>query len=73
MARQKQNHFIPKVRKVYLTKAEIDSLKEFSDDNLCIGTVEISQSSEGGIGYITKVQVRGLSETLTDITDIDSW
>ena len=58
---------------IYLTKAEVDSLKEFCVDNLAIGTVRIEQSSGGGIGYVTKVQVDNLPKTLTDITDIDSW
>ena len=60
-------------RMVILTKAEVDSLKEFCDYNLERGSVEITQNSSSGIGLITKVQVRNLPETLTDITDIDSW
>jgi hypothetical protein len=60
-------------KKVYLTKEEVNSLKEFCDDNLAIGTVLITQSSESGIGLTTKVMVKDLPETLTDITDIDSW
>ena len=60
-------------RMVILTKAEVDSLKEFCDYNLEVGSVEITQNSNSGIGLITKVQVRNLPETLTDITDIDSW
>ena len=58
---------------VYLTKDEIDSLKEFSDYNLAVGTVKLTQEGGNGIGFITKVQVSNLPETLTDITDIDSW
>ena len=60
-------------RMVILTKAEVDSLKEFCDYNLEVGSVEITQNSSSGIGLITNVQVRNLPETLTDITDIDSW
>ena len=60
-------------RMVILTKAEVDSLKEFCDYNLEVGSVEITQNSNSGIGLITKVQVRNLPETLTDITNIDSW
>ena len=56
----------------YLTKAEVDSLKEFCDDNLAVGTVKIQQES-AGVGVVTKVMVNDLPETLTDITDIDSW
>ena len=73
MAKLKQSNFIPKVRKIFLTKAEVDSLKKFSDDNLCVGTVEISQTFKGGIGFVTNVQVKDLPETLTNITDLDSW
>lgn len=73
MAKPKQSNFIPKVRKIFLTKAEVDSLKEFSDNNLCTGNIEVYQYSEGGIGFVTKVQVRDLPETLMDITDLDSW
>ena len=58
---------------ISLTKAEVDSLKDFCDDNLAVGTVEIIQSSDSGIGYTTKVMVKDLPETLTDITDISSW
>ena len=61
------------MKKIYLTATEVDSLKSFCDDNSVSGAVEITQSSEGGIGLITKVQVVDLPETLTDITDIDSW
>ena len=60
-------------RMVILTKAEVDSLKEFCDYNLEVGSVEITQNSNSGIGLITKVQVKNLPETLTDITDIGSW
>lgn len=58
---------------IQLSKKEVNSLKEFCDDNLAIGTVLITQSSESGIGLTTKVMVKDLPETLTDITDIDSW
>ena len=60
-------------RRVALTKEEVNSLKEFCDDNLTRGSVIITQSQESGIGLITKVMVKDLPETLTDITDIDSW
>ena len=60
-------------RIVTLTKDEVESLKEFCDDNLEIGSVEIIQNSNSGIGLVTKVQVKNLPETLTDITDINSW
>ena len=62
---------MPKI--MFMTKAEVDSLKKFCDENLAIGQVEITQSHSSGIGTTTKVQVRDLPETLTDITDIDSW
>ena len=58
---------------ISLTKAEVDSLKDFCDNNLAVGTVEISQLSDSGIGYTTKVMVKDLAETLTDITDISLW
>lgn len=58
---------------ISLSKEEVNSLKEFCDDNLAVGTVEILQSSESGIGYTTKVQVKDLPETLTDITDMSTW
>lgn len=60
-------------KKIILTKAEVDSLKEFCDSNLCVGVVEIYQDHGSGIGNTTRVQVKDLPETLTDITDIDSW
>ena len=60
------------IQKAELTKAEIDSLKEFADSNLERGTIDIVQGSNG-LGMITTVQVHGLPETLTDITDVDSW
>lgn len=62
---------MPKI--MFMTKAEVDALKEFCDDNLAMGQVEIQQSHDSGIGTTTKVQVRDLPETLTDITDLDSW
>jgi hypothetical protein len=62
-----------KVERINLTKEEVNSLKEFCDDNLAIGTVIVTQSSELGTGLTTKVMVKDLLETLTDITDIDSW
>ena len=58
--------------KVQLTKEEVDSLKEFCDYNLAVGSVLITQS-ESKKGLITKVMVKDLPETETDITDINSW
>ena len=58
---------------IALNKNEIDSLKEFADENLERGTILIHQSSESGIGLTTRVLVKGLPETLTDITDTESW
>ena len=58
---------------VSLTKEEVNSLKDFCDDNLAVGSVLITQSSESGIGLTTKVMIKDLPETETDITDIDSW
>ena len=58
---------------VYLTKDEVDSLKGYCDDNLAVGAVKITQEGGGGIGFITKVQIPNLPDTLEDITDIDSW
>lgn len=58
---------------IQLNKNEVDALKEFCDDNLAVGTVLITQSSESGIGLTTKVMVKDLPEIMTDITDIDSW
>jgi hypothetical protein len=60
------------IRRISLTKEEVDSLKEFCDDNLCIGSVIIDQLELSGIGLTTKVMVKDLPETLTDITDRDS-
>ena len=61
------------IRRVILTKEEVDSLKEFCDENLCVGTVVIDQLELSGIGLTTKVMVKDLPETLTDITDVSSW
>lgn len=61
------------IKEITLTKAEVDALKEFCDDNLAVGSVLITQSSESGIGLTTKVMVKDLPETMTDITDINSW
>ncbi len=58
---------------IQLSKEEVNSLKQFCDDNLSQGTVLITQSSESGIGLTTKVMVKDLPETMTDITDIDNW
>jgi hypothetical protein len=58
---------------IQLAKEEINSLKNFCDDNLAVGSVVITQSSESGIGLSTKVMVKDLPETMTDITNIDSW
>ena len=61
------------IRRVTLTKEEVNSLKEFCDDNLERGQVIIDQLELSGIGLATKVMVKDLPETLTDITDISSW
>lgn len=61
------------IQEVLLTKEEVESLKQFCDKNLCVGTVVIEQSRDSGIGLTTKVMVKDLPETMTDITDIDSW
>ena len=68
---QKKTSNIPVA--VSLTKNEVESLKQFCDENLAVGTVIITQSSESGIGFTTKVMVKDLPETMTDITDIDNW
>ena len=72
MATIKRN---PSKRKtsIHLTKEEVDSLKEFCDYNLAVGTVILEQTADSGIGLVTKVMVTGLPDTLTDITDISSW
>ena len=49
-----------------LTKEEVNNLKDFCDENLAVGTVIIIQD-----GLSTRVQVKDLPETLTDITDRD--
>ena len=49
---------------VSLTKEEVNSLKEFCDENLCVGEVIVSQE-----GLVTRVQVKDLPETLTNISD----
>ena len=58
---------------IQLSKEEVNSLKQFCDDNLAQGAVLITQSSESGIGLTTKVMIKDLPETKTDITDIYSW
>ena len=58
---------------IQLSKKEVNTLKDFCANNLSEGTVLIIQSSESGIGLTTKVMVKDLPETMTDITDIDSW
>ena len=57
---------------ISLNREEVDALKSFCDDNLAVGTVKISQKSTG-IGYVTRVMVTDLPETLTDITDYSAW
>lgn len=61
------------IRRITLTKEEVDSLKTFCDENLERGLVVIDQLELSGIGPTTKVMVKDLPETLTDITDINSW
>lgn len=58
---------------IQLSKKEVNILKDFCDNNLSEGTVLIIQSSESGLGLTTKVMVKDLPETMTDITDFDSW
>ena len=52
------------IRRIALTKEEVNNLKEFCDENLCVGEVVVSQE-----GLVTRVQVKNLPETLTDISD----
>ena len=61
------------IRRIALTKEEVDSLKTFCDENLERGQVIIDQLELSGIGPTTKVMVKDLPETLTDITDVSSW
>jgi hypothetical protein len=61
------------IRRITLTKEEVNSLKIFCDENLERGQVIIDQLELSGIGPTTKVMVKDLPETLTDITDINSW
>jgi hypothetical protein len=60
-------------RRVTLTKEEVNSLKEFCDDNLERGSIEIIQSAGSGIGLNTHVRVRELPDTEIDITDYEAW
>ena len=53
---------------IRLTKNEVQDLYDFCSDNLAVGTIEIEQSYKK-----TTVMVTDLPETLTDITDTDSW
>lgn len=61
------------MKKIFLTKEEVESLKNFCDSNLAVGVVEVTQDRHGELGYTTWVQVKDLPETKTDISDIDSW
>jgi hypothetical protein len=61
------------IRRIALTKEEVDSLKTFCDENLERGLVIIDQLELSGIGPTTKVMVKDLPETLTDITDVSAW
>ena len=58
---------------IYLTDNEVEALNDFCIYNLASGCVEITQENTSGRGPTTKVMVKDLPETLTDITDIDSW
>lgn len=58
---------------ISLTKYEVEALADFCNENLATGSIIIQQSSESDIGLTTKVMVRDLPETMTDITDFDSW
>ena len=60
------------MKKIFLTKDEVESLKNYCDSNLAVGVVEVIQDKHSGIGYSTWVQVKDLPETRTDISDIDS-
>jgi hypothetical protein len=60
------------MKKIFLTKDEVESLKNYCDSNLAVGVVEVIQDKHSGIGYFTWVQVKDLPETRTDISDIDS-
>ena len=62
-----------KKKKIRMTKEEVDSLKEYCDQNLAVGIVEVEQSHTSGIGWNIYVQVENLPETRTDITDYNSW
>ena len=59
--------------RVILTKQEVESLKEFCDDNLERGTVVINQVYTPNNKPMTNVCVSDLPETLTDITDADYY
>lgn len=61
------------MQKIYLTSREVDTLKEFCDNNLETGYVEITQTNQSDIGLTTLVAVEEAPETLTDITDYDTW
>ena len=58
---------------IRLTKAEVEALKNYCDDNLATGIVEVTQSHSSGIGRNVYAQVKDLPETREDITDYDSW
>lgn len=62
-----------RTKSIMLSREEVDSLKQFCDENLAAGIVEIMQTDDSGIGYTTRVQVKDLPETLTDITDLNVW
>jgi hypothetical protein len=61
------------IRRISLTREEVNSLKEYCDENLYVGPVIIDQLELSGIGLTTKVMVKDLPETLTDITDVSAW
>ena len=58
---------------IYLTDAEVEALNDFCIYNLASGQVEVTQENITGTRLTTKVMVKDLPETITDITDIDSW
>lgn len=58
---------------VTLTKDEVEAVKDFADDNLERGSIEIIQSAGSGIGLNTHVRVRELPDTEIDITDYEAW
>lgn len=64
---------VPKIPVVVsLTKQEVDDLKNYCDEHLAVGIVEITQTYSSDTKYTVHAQVKDLPETRTDITDYDS-